>query len=102
MLQTKSCRENINIDFVLSDSPPESRSVSEIMWKKKHGMRRCVSPVRIFTRTRHSVMLYVHCLSCVLSSSCKNMSLISDVLITSGNFLRDLGELSELNLLIDD
>jgi len=73
------------------------------MWKNKHEMRCCVSPVRMVTRMRHNVMLYVHWLSCVLSSYVQNM-FESDLRRdnTSGNFLRDLGELSELILLIDD
>jgi hypothetical protein len=116
----KSCRENINIHFVLTNFfPPESRSVSEVMWKEKHGMRCYVSPVKMVTRTRHNVMLYVHCLSCVLSSYVVYkicLSLISDVKIrqvifyvTSGNYQNltcvlttDTGELPLIDQHPDD
>jgi hypothetical protein len=102
-VSNKICRENINTNFthILSNCFPESRSVSMVMWIKQHRIRCCVSLVRMVTRTRHSARLHVHCLSCVLSSYIQNMLECDPQRDTSGNFLRDLGELSEHSLLID-
>jgi hypothetical protein len=53
--------QKIETHILCSTVFSESRAVSEIMWKK-HRMHCCVSIATMVTRTRHNVMVYVHCL----------------------------------------